>query len=53
MSAERAAEIIVRGLARDQGRIAFPWPTASVSWLMGALPWRLGDALARRVAGTR
>lgn len=51
MSAERAAEIIARGLARDQGRIAFPWPTASVSWLMGALPWRLGDALARRVAG--
>jgi hypothetical protein len=22
-----------------------------VSWLMGALPWRLSDALTRRVAG--
>jgi NAD(P)-dependent dehydrogenase (short-subunit alcohol dehydrogenase family) len=51
MSAERAAAIIARGLARDHGRIAFPWPIATVSWLMGALPWRLSDALTRRVAG--
>ena len=50
MSAERAAEIIARGLARDVGRIAFPWPTAAVSWLMGALPGRLSDALTRRLA---
>lgn len=48
MSAERAADIIVRGLARNQGRIAFPWPTAAGSWLLGALPAALGDALARR-----
>jgi NADP-dependent 3-hydroxy acid dehydrogenase YdfG len=51
MSAERAAAIIARGLASDHGRIAFPWPIATVSWLMGALPWRLSDALTRRVAG--
>ena len=51
MPAERAAAIIARGLARDHGRIAFPWPTATVSWLLGALPWRLSDALTRRVAG--
>lgn len=50
MSAERAAEIILRGLARDQGRIAFPWPTAAASGLMGALPWRLSDALVRGLA---
>lgn len=50
MPAERAAEIIARGLARDRGRIAFPWPTAAASWLMGALPWRLSDALVRRLA---
>lgn len=50
MSAERAAEIIARGLARDRGRIAFPIPTAAASWLMGALPWRLSDALVRRLA---
>jgi short-subunit dehydrogenase len=50
MSAERAADIIARGLARDRGRIAFPGPTAAASWLMGALPWRLSDALVRRLA---
>lgn len=50
MPAERAAEIIAQGLARDKARIAFPWPIAAVSWLMGALPARLSDALTRRVA---
>lgn len=50
ISAKRAAEIIARGLARDDGRIAFPWSTAAVSWLAGSLPWRLSDALTRRVA---
>jgi len=51
MSAERAAAIIARGLALNHGRIAFPWPTATASWLLGALPWRLSDALTRRLAG--
>jgi short-subunit dehydrogenase len=50
MPAERAAAIIARGLALDHGRIAFPWPLAMMTWLMGALPWRLSDALTRRVA---
>jgi len=50
MSAERAAEIIARGLARNHGRIAFPWPMAAGAWLLGALPWRLGDRVARRAA---
>jgi short-subunit dehydrogenase len=50
MSAERAAIIIARGLARDKARIAFPWPTAAASWLMGALPAALSDALVRRLA---
>jgi short-subunit dehydrogenase len=50
MSAERAAEIIARGLARNQGRIAFPWPMAAGAWLLDALPWRLSDAAARRAA---
>lgn len=49
MSAERAAEIIVRGLARDRGRIAFPWPMAVLCWLLGALPAALGDHILRRV----
>ncbi len=50
ISAKRAAEIIARGLARDDGRIAFPWPTAALTWLAGCLRWRLSDALTRRVA---
>jgi short-subunit dehydrogenase len=50
MPAERAAAIIARGLARNHGRIAFPWPLVALTWLLGALPWRLSDALTRRVA---
>jgi short-subunit dehydrogenase len=50
MTAERAAQIIERGLARDQGRIAFPWATAAGSWFLGAVPARLGDWLVRRFA---
>src|SRR5690242_19879064 len=48
MSAEKAATIIAHGLARDQGRIAFPRPMAALSWLVGALPWRLSDAFLRQ-----
>jgi short-subunit dehydrogenase len=47
MSAERAAGIIARGLARDQPRIAFPWPMALGTWLVAALPAVLGDRLLR------
>jgi short-subunit dehydrogenase len=53
MSAEKAATIIARSLARDQGRIAFPWPTATLAWLAGALPWRISDALLRRTVPRR
>lgn len=38
MPPERAAEIIRRGLGRNQARISFPWPTAFIAWLIGALP---------------
>ncbi len=37
-SAERAARVIRRGLARDQARIAFPFPLALGSWFLGVLP---------------
>jgi short-subunit dehydrogenase len=53
LSAEQAATIIARGLARDRGRIAFPLPMAALAWLAGALPWRLSDAFLRRVARAR
>ena len=47
MTADRAARIIRRGLARNRGRIAFPWPTYFVSWLLGVLPPFLGDRLLK------
>jgi short-subunit dehydrogenase len=46
MSAERAAGIIARGLARDKPRISFPWPMVLGSWFVAALP-ALGDRLLR------
>jgi short-subunit dehydrogenase len=49
MSAERAAAIIKRGLARNRGRIAFPFPTYVAGWLAGALPPALTDPLLRRL----
>ena len=38
MEADRAARIIRRGLARDRGRIAFPWQMYGAAWLVQALP---------------
>jgi short-subunit dehydrogenase len=38
MDAERAAEIMVRGLALGKGRIAFPWPLYALVRLIAALP---------------
>jgi short-subunit dehydrogenase len=47
MSAEKAAEIIQRGLAADRARIAFPFPTAFVAWAMGALSPMIADPILR------
>lgn len=41
MDADRAARIMVKGLANNRGRIAFPWPMAFGAWIGGALPDRL------------
>ncbi len=49
MSAEKAAEIIRRGLERDRPRIAFPWPTALLAWAIGMLSPALTDPLLRRL----
>jgi short-subunit dehydrogenase len=48
MSAERAADIIRRGLARDKARIAFPWRLYAIVRLAAALPSGLVDRLVRR-----
>ncbi len=49
MPAERAARIIRDGLARDRARIAFPWPTALVAWLIGTLSPALTDPILARL----
>lgn len=41
MDADRAARIMVKGLANNRGRIAFPWPMAFGAWIGAALPDRL------------
>lgn len=48
MDEHRAARIIRDGLARDQGRIAFPWPMLAMARLLGLLPYPLLDWLLRR-----
>ncbi|WP_114391853.1 SDR family NAD(P)-dependent oxidoreductase [Oleisolibacter albus] len=45
MDAERSAAIIRRGLAANRARIAYPFPTYCVSWLLGVLPPALTDRL--------
>jgi short-subunit dehydrogenase len=47
MKADRAARIIRRGLDRQKGRIAFPWPTYAVVLLLQALPDALAYLLTR------
>lgn len=46
---ERAARIVRDGLARNRGRITFPWPMAVLGWLLRALPDSWLNALARRL----
>jgi short-subunit dehydrogenase len=45
MTAGRAAGIIVKGLARNRARIAFPLPMLVASWLAAALPAGWSDRL--------
>ena len=49
MHGDRAAVIIQRGLARNRGRIAFPFGTYAVSWLLDLLPINLSDRLVRNL----
>jgi short-subunit dehydrogenase len=38
ITADRAAQIIARGIEKNRGRIAFPFVTTSFAWLFGAMP---------------
>ena len=53
IDAPRAARIIQRGLARNQGRIAFPAPMYAMAWLLMSLPAAWTDALVRRFPAKR
>lgn len=46
MDAESAAKIIKKRLARNRGRIAFPWPMYFAIWLFSILPVSFTDWLA-------
>lgn len=48
MDADKAARIIMRGLAANRGRIAFPWPMLAMVRLLGLLPYPLLERLLRR-----
>ncbi len=48
MEADTAARLIIRRLARNHGRIAFPWPMAFGAWLTAALPDAVIGRLAQR-----
>jgi len=47
MPAEKAAAIIRRGLAANRARIAFPFPTAFIAWLMATLSPVIADPILR------
>lgn len=49
MDADKAADIIANGLARNKGRIAFPWPIHISSWLLSVLPDGLCQKLLCRL----
>jgi NAD(P)-dependent dehydrogenase (short-subunit alcohol dehydrogenase family) len=51
MDADRAARIILRGIAAGRRRVVFPWWVAAAARLVGLLPPRLSGALLGRVPG--
>lgn len=53
MDADRAADIILRGLSRGRTTIAFPWPLALAARAVGALPASLRNALFRLAPAKR
>jgi len=49
ISAERAAEIIRKGLAANRARIAFPWQMSLLAWTIGMISPAIMDPLLRRL----
>ncbi|MGF1604945.1 MAG: SDR family NAD(P)-dependent oxidoreductase [Rhodothalassiaceae bacterium] len=48
VDADKAARIIERGLERNRGLIAFPWPMAAATRLLTLMPAPLADWVLRR-----
>jgi short-subunit dehydrogenase len=48
MTADKAAAIMKRGIGANRARIAYPWQTAFLVWLMAALPPAWIDPLLAR-----
>lgn len=48
MTAERAAELIIKGLAHRQARISFPFPLDMGCWLLALLPAPVADWLVKK-----
>lgn len=51
MTADRAAHVIARRLARNKAQIAFPFPMYFTGWLASTLPCWLVDCLLSRLPG--
>ena len=49
MDPGKAAKIIQKGLAKNKGRIAFPWPMVFGVWLSVALPAGLVEMILKRL----
>ncbi len=49
MEADKAAQVIARGLAMNRVRIAFPWQTYLLAGFLGILPPRLALSFMRRL----
>lgn len=49
MDAEKAARIIATGLAKNRGRIAFPWPSYALAIILALLPVFLADRILKNL----
>jgi short-subunit dehydrogenase len=48
MTADRAAQLIIKGLAKKKGRISFPFPLNLGCWLLALLPASISGWLVRK-----
>lgn len=49
MEADKAAAIIAKGIAKNKGIIAFPWPLRFTTWLVSILPNKISDHIYGRL----